>query len=197
MKGVILIVTLLVFLVVLWPRYPSPRVLRRVLSEGEREHIVRKARQAFKTSTVAMSRKVDKSVRDSQTAWLDLRDPIVARVVRRLLKYTDRPFQNCEKLQVVKYTPGGYYKPHQDAFRERNKRLVTFIIGLTNDFEGGATHFPNLGKRFRLRAGDALQFACLNNYNMISRYGLHAGEPVTRGTKVIANLWVRKYAYEN
>jgi len=196
MKGIILFITIIVFLVVLWPRYTPPRILRAIVSETERRHILRKATREFKTSTVAKNRKIDKSVRDSETAWLDLDDPIIARVVRRLLAYTDRPFQNCEKLQVVRYTPGGYYKPHQDAFSdEKNKRLVTFIIGLTDDFEGGATHFPNLDKRFRLRAGDALQFACLNNYNMISRYGLHAGESVTRGTKIIANLWVRKYAY--
>ena len=194
-RRVILIAALAALIFVLWPRYKSPRVLKRMLNDDERRHIIAEANKAFSTSTVAMSRKVDKTVRESQTAWLDLADPIVGRVARRLLKYTDRPFVNCEKLQVVKYTPGGFYKPHQDAFREANKRLVTFIIALTDDYDGGETKFPNLGKGYKLDAGDVLQFACLNNYNQISRYGLHGGDPVTRGTKIIANLWVRKYPY--
>lgn len=196
-RVIAILIALVILAFILRPRYPAPIVHTAVLSDDERAYILRQANKAFTTSTVAKTRKIDKSVRDSQTAWLSLTDPVVARVARRLLEHVNRPLANCEKLQVVKYGPGGHYKPHQDAFKERNKRLVTFILALTDDYDGGATHFPNLGKRFKLRAGDALQFACLNNYNLISRYGLHAGEPVKRGTKVIANLWVRKYAYES
>ena len=194
--ALLLILFALVALVVAaFPRYRHPRVLRGVLSPDECDHIVRKASSKLKPSTVSETHKLDSSVRDSQTAWLGRGDAVVDRVTRRLLKYTDRPIANCEKLQVVKYSQGGFYKPHQDAFKESNKRVHTFVACLEDGFDGGETVFPNLGKQFKLTKGDVLFFDCLDNYGMIPSGALHGGLPVKRGTKIIANLWVRKRAY--
>ena len=58
---------------------------------------------------------------------------------------TDRPLHNCEDLQVLRYKPGGFYKPHQDTFSDdKNKRMYTFIIALNDEYEGGETEFPNI-----------------------------------------------------
>jgi predicted 2-oxoglutarate/Fe(II)-dependent dioxygenase YbiX len=114
----------------------------------------------------------------------------------RCLKHTDRPFQNCEKLQILRYKSGGYYKPHQDAFEnDSNMRLYTFILALNDDYEGGETVFPNLGKEYKLKAGDALFFDTLDNYECMTSKALHGGKPVKSGEKWICNLWVRKYPY--
>ena len=116
--------------------------------------------------------------------------------MERCLKYTDRPIRNCEKLQVVRYRAGGHYKPHQDAFKDdENMRLYTFILALNDDYTGGETVFPNLNKAYKLKAGDALFFDTVNNYNFITSKALHGGNPVKSGDKWICNLWVRKYPY--
>lgn len=190
------ILALLILILYMLPTYPKPRVLKNFLSESERRHIIQEAIGNLQTSSISRDKRVDESIRKSDTAWLSRDDPIVRAVMLRCLKYTDRPLGNCEKLQVVRYKPDGYYKPHQDAFKEdENLRLHTFILALNDGYSGGATVFPNLKKSYKLKAGDALFFDTVNNYNFITPKALHGGKPVKSGDKWICNLWVRKYPY--
>lgn len=179
------------------PTYRPPRVLARMLSHEECDHIIEAARGRLRPSTVAQSRKLDERTRKSETAWVGKTDKIAHRVMRRLLKYCDRPLSNCESLQVVKYKPGGFYNPHHDAFKEKNPRMYTFIIVLNDDYEGGATAFPKLKKEYRLKKGDVLLFDTLDNYGLRHSSALHGGKPVTSGEKWIANLWVHVYPYDS
>jgi hypothetical protein len=173
-----------------------PRVLSRMLSHEECDHIMATAEGALTPSTVAQSRELDERTRKSETAWLGKNDDkIVRRITHRLLKHCDRPTDNCESLQVVRYKPGGFYKPHHDAFKEKNPRMYTFLIALNDDYEGGATAFPRLKKEYRLKKGDVLLFDTLDNYGFIHRSALHGGRPVISGQKWIANLWVHVYPY--
>jgi predicted 2-oxoglutarate/Fe(II)-dependent dioxygenase YbiX len=157
---------------------------------------MREAVGKLEASSISHNKTVNESIRKSETAWLSRDDPIVHAVMSRCLKYTDRPLRNCEKLQVVRYKPGGHYKPHQDAFKDdENMRMFTFILALNDGYEGGETVFPNLNKSYKLKAGDALFFDTVNNYNFITSKALHGGNPVKSGDKWICNLWVRKYPY--
>ena len=140
---------------------------------------------------------MNEDIRKSETAWLSRDDKVVRNVINRCLKYTDRPITNCEKLQVLKYKPGGHYKPHQDAFKDDdNMRVHTFIIALNDGYKGGETIFPNLNKTYKLNAGDVLFFDTVDNYNLITSKSLHGGKTVEAGDKWICNLWVRKYPYD-
>ena len=192
---------LLIFIILLiWyliPTYQKPRVLPNFISDEEIEHIKKEAESKFFTSTIDENHTVNKTVRDSQTAWLDLEDPIVNRVTQRCTSLTDRPLQNCEKLQVLRYRLGGFYKPHQDTFSDvkGNKRMYTIILALNDDYEGGETAFPNLGKQYKLKKGDALFFHTLDNYELMTSKALHGGKPVKSGEKWICNLWIHKYPY--
>jgi predicted 2-oxoglutarate/Fe(II)-dependent dioxygenase YbiX len=178
------------------PVYPQPKVYHDFITPEERKYIIERSEKELKTSLVSEDRYIDDSVRKSETAWLDRDDPIVRNVMERCLEYTDRPLANCEKLQVLKYKPGGFYKPHQDAFEnDGNMRMYTFILALNDDYEGGETEFPNLGKEYKLRAGDALFFETLDNYELMTSKALHGGQPVKSGEKWICNLWVRKYPH--
>ncbi|MBB5518241.1 hypothetical protein [Amphiplicatus metriothermophilus] len=58
-------------------------------------------------------------------------------------------------------------------------------------FEGGATRFTRAGARWRGRLGDALVFRNVLADGRPDPAGWHAGEPVTRGWKGIASLWLR------
>jgi len=194
----ILILFLILIVVYLLPVYPKPRVYHNFITPEERQHIIKKSEEILEPSLVSEDRLVDDSVRKSETAWLDRSDPVVDTIVQRCLKNTDRPIINCERLQVLKYKPGGFYQPHQDLNRQDiNPRMYTFILALNDDYEGGETVFPNLGKTYKLKAGDALFFDTLDNYELETSKALHGGQPVKSGEKWICNLWVRKYPYTN
>ncbi len=192
----ILILFLIVLVVYMLPTYPRPVIIENFLSENERIHIKQKAESKLQVSTVAKDRKVDEKIRKSETAWLSTEDPIVKSVVERCISRTDRPIENCEQLQVLRYKPGGHYQPHQDVFYEdKNKRVHTFILALNDEYEGGETSFPNIKEKYKLRAGDALFFDTLDNYGLDTSDALHGGEPVKSGEKWVCNLWVHKYPY--
>ena len=179
------------------PTYPEPLVFLNLLSKEERTHIMTEAKSKLRASTVAKKREVDESVRKSETAYLSPQeDPVVRSVIERCVSRTDRPIDNCENLQVVRYQPGGFFKPHQDAFMEdENKRLYTFVIALNDDYEGGETIFPNLHQKVKLTAGDALFFHTLDNYEQETPKALHGGEPVKSGEKWICNVWIHKNVF--
>jgi predicted 2-oxoglutarate/Fe(II)-dependent dioxygenase YbiX len=192
----ILLLFLILLVIFLLPVYQRPRVFHDFITPQERKHIMEMASKELKPSTVSTDRILDESVRKSETAWLGREDPVVDAVIHRCLKYIDRPIKNCEKLQVLRYKPGGYYNPHQDSINDgNNPRLYTFILALNDEYEGGETEFPKLGNEYKLNAGDALFFDILDNYELETSKALHGGKPVKSGEKWICNLWVRKYPY--
>ena len=192
----VILLFLIVLLAYLLPTYPKPVVIENFLSEKERIHIKQRAESKLEVSTVDKDRRVNEQIRKSETAWLSTEDPIVKSVVERCISRTDRPIENCEQLQVLRYKPGGHYKPHQDVFYEdKNKRVHTFILALNDEYEGGETSFPNIKEKYKLRAGDALFFDTLDNYGLDTSDALHGGEPVKSGEKWVCNLWVHKYPY--
>ena len=197
MNRIILFVS---FLLIIWffiPIYEKPRVLKNVLSKQECDHIRKIAEPELKPSTIGGDYEINNSERKSETAWIRAsEDPIVDKLIRKCISTTDRPFANCEDLQVLRYKPGGFYKPHQDTFSfDKNRRMYTFIIALNDDYEGGETVFPNIKKQYRLEKGDVLFFDTLNNYECMTKKALHGGAPVKSGEKWVCNLWVHKYEY--
>jgi hypothetical protein len=192
----ILILAIIALVWFLIPRYQRPVVLENMIADEECEHIKKQALSKLHPSTVGGNHEVHRNIRQSETAWLGPDDPVVRRVMERCMKRVDRPIENCEKLQVLRYRPGGFYKPHFDAFKnDKNPRMYTFIMALNDDYEGGATSFPALKKEYRMRKGDCLLFENLDNYELITGRAYHGGRPVTRGEKWVCNLWVHKYPY--
>ena len=192
----VILLFLIVLLAYLLPTYPKPVVIENFLSENERIHIKQEAKSKLHVSTVDKDRRVDEQIRKSETAWLSTEDPIVRRVVERCVSRTDRPIENCEQLQVLRYKEGGHYNPHQDVFyQDKNKRLYTFIIALNDEYEGGETAFPVINEKYKLNAGDALFFHTLDNYGLDTTDALHGGQPVKSGEKWVCNLWVHKHPY--
>ena len=104
--------------------------------------------------------------------------------------------ESIRKSETAWLKAGGFYKPHQDCFKDdKNKRMYTFIIALNDEYEGGETEFPNINKKYRLEKGDVLFFNTLNNYECVTKKALHGGTQVKSGEKWVCNLWVRKYKY--
>ena len=158
--------------------YAVPQVIKNLLSDDEREYIMKEVEDKFYISTVSEDYTLDEQVRVSESAWLNSDDPIVRNIIDRCLTHTDLPFTNCERIVVVRYRPDGFYRPHQDAFPMGNKRMYTVILALNDDYEEGETEFPNIQKKYKLNKGDALFFHTLDNYGMINSKALHGGLPV-------------------
>jgi prolyl 4-hydroxylase len=80
-------------------------------------------------------------------------------------------------LRIYRYRVGQQFGLHQDQSYSRGpgaRSLLTLLVYLDDDFEGGETDFPEQQQTVTPRAGDALWFQ-----HML----LHAGRAVTRGVK--------------
>lgn len=184
-----------------------PRTLFNFLTPEERNYILAYAEPRFEESRMVTG--TDNSVRKSQTAWIERDDPVVTNIIQRVCQLSNMPFENAEKMQVVKYGPHGYYNPHYDAScddtpesiefeKNGGQRLLTVLCYLNDDFEGGATQFPNLNQDFKMPVDGALFFYSLqrpDSGNQCHPLSLHAGMPVTRGEKYICNIWIREREY--
>jgi len=157
-------------------------------------------RKSMVESTVLLEKAEDRSDnRRSRTAWLTPADhPFLGVLSERARATTGIDPQWFEDLQVVRYEPGGYFRPHYDQCSEGSeacsaetrrfggrKRRYTLLVYLNDGYGGGETRFPRLKRSFRSATGDALLFSSAHED------ALHEGAPVTRGVKWICNLWMR------
>lgn len=177
------------------PRYRHPRIVRKVVTEEECEYIKKSALPKLTPSTLGCDYAIDQKQRQSETAFLSLDDPKIRDIALRFVKEED--LEKCEELQVVRYKPGGFFNPHQDAdCKQENKRKYTVIISLNDDYEGGYTDFPVLDRSYRLVKCDALMFDALDTWDRITPHALHGGTPVISGEKWICNLWIHQSRFD-
>ena len=127
-------------------------------------------------------------------------DVIVEMVRSRIANQLGAPLGCLEMSQVLHYDVGQEFVLHCDfldpsAMREeiaRNgQRVVTVLIYLNEDFEGGETSFPRLQLNHRGSIGDALIFGSLDAVGRPDPQSQHAGCSPTRGEKWVFSQWVR------
>ncbi len=128
-------------------------------------------------------------------------DVVMLLVRQRIASAIGVPLGALENSQVLHYDVGEEFVRHHDYLDPalpdvtlRGQRVVTFLIYLNDDFEGGETDFPLLGLRHCGRAGDALYFVNLDAAGAPDARTLHAGLPATRGEKWLFSQWVRNRA---
>tara|TARA_Y100000389_G_C17364124_1_gene465300 strand:- start:323 stop:1012 length:690 start_codon:yes stop_codon:yes gene_type:complete len=201
----------------------EPRILKGFVTEEQVEHIKSIAHNGFKESVVGTtSYTKDYNIRKSATAWVDVKnDANLQNIINKGVNIVvedgkngkcyalsgSTNWTNCEKLQVVRYQPGGFYKPHHDTpdrnnvtdktqklYKVSGPRISTIIIILSHpdEYEGGATEFPNLNKKFKLNKGDALLFHNIDKHGNLFKKSLHGGATLTHGEKQIANIWIHE-----
>jgi len=182
-------------------RAPHAAVAERFLTEAECAYLREAGEPALEPSVVAdpaTGRMVPHPVCSSDAAMFGVHaeDVAVNALNRRIAALSrTRPDQG-EPLQLLRYRPGGEYKPHMDALpAEANQRILTVLVYLSDDYEGGETRFPRTGLTFRGRTGDALLFRNAAADGRPDPLALHAGLPVTKGTKFLASRWIRARAF--
>jgi len=140
--------------------------------------------------------------RFAMDCFLDNDIPIVHRIRDALAYYIEVPIENMESMSIIKYEVGGEYKEHYDFFHESEdyyleeinrggQRILTLLVYLNDDFEGGETEFPNLGIKIKPKKGKLIIWNNTNDDGTVDYDSLHAGLPVKSGVKYIAVIWVR------
>lgn len=190
----------------------TPRIvlLGNVLSEDECDALVRLCEQGLMRSPVVGDGDGSMQMhqlRTSRGIMLQRAETrLVERVEARLSELAHWPIERCEGLQIQQYEATNEYQPHFDWFdpelpgprkhlEHGGQRLGTFVLYLSNVDAGGGTSFPGLGLEVLPKKGGAIFFQNTNTQHEPDRRTLHAGSPVVRGVKTIANKWLRERTY--
>ena len=138
---------------------------------------------------------------DTVTLIPPLMDPISGQIEKRVANALQSSVNKFEYFSFVRYRPSQQYKPHFDAFSERQmkvqeafggQRVETAIIYLNQNFEGGNTYFPKLNKSVNPKVGRLVRFSNVDQSGNIIAASLHEGEPVLDGEKAIVTKWRRE-----
>jgi prolyl 4-hydroxylase len=184
--------------------WDPPVVINSVLTKDECKYIIQKADLLFTRSTVVGTEGADPS-RTSETAWISKNDPVAKKVFQKASELTGKPFDCCEDLQVVRYKPGTFYRAHHDSccddtqacvdFENRGgQRVATLLVYLNDEFTDGETHFPDHGDlKMKAEPGSAIFFRPMGTDEAKCHpKALHAGLPISSGTKYVCNAWIRE-----
>lgn len=179
-------------------RSQSPRIVRvdQFLSADECAFLIELAEPRMKRSMVfsqALQTFIEDPVRTSDLAAFPVifEWPFVHAINRRIARATQTAVECGEPLQVLRYRKSQEYRPHCDAVGIENPRVLTAVVWLNEDFEGGETCFDQLGLTERPRTGDLLYFANTLPDGSSDLRTRHAGTPVISGTKYLASRWIR------
>jgi hypothetical protein len=143
--------------------------------------------------------------RSNTIANFDLRTVELAHVLlqARMAAACGIPERHMEAPSVLHYAPGEQIQDHFDfvdpaqtndyagEIARNGQRIITFLVYLNDDYEGGETAFTKLGFSHRGAIGDGVYFVnALADLTPDLRMQ-HAGRPTTRGEKWIITQFVR------
>jgi prolyl 4-hydroxylase len=176
---------------------PDVRLFPTLLSPAECDFVVSCAEPMMQPSLVVDPRtggQIPNPIRTSDGASfpLVLENPAIHALNRRLAAASGTVVSQGEPLQVLRYRPGQQYRAHSDAISGAdNQRVLTFLVWLNDDYEGGETAFLETGLEVKGRKGDGLLFRNAAPDGRADPLARHAGLPVTRGSKLLASRWIR------
>ena len=134
-------------------------------------------------------------VRDADSSAIShlAEDLVVQRINRCIAAATGTRPEWGEPLNVLRYKQGQQFRPHHDGRGpgEGATRIMTALIWLNEQFDGGETEFPTLNIRVRGGVGDMLVFRNVHDDGSEDDRLIHAGLPVSNGVKWMASRWIR------
>jgi prolyl 4-hydroxylase len=176
---------------------PGISCRRGLFTAEECRFLIGRASPRFGPSTIVnpkTGRQVPDPIRTSEAMAFPFVDesPAIHALNRRIAAATGTDAAQGEPLHVLRYRPGQEYKSHVDALTGvANQRILTVLVYLNDDYEGGETRFDRTGLIFRGAPGDALIFRNVDAAGGADLLTQHSGLPVETGEKLIASRWVR------
>ena len=174
---------------------PDIRLFRGAFTAAECDFLILLAEPTYERSLVIMyGRDVPDPIRTSDGStihWL-IEDPATHAINRRIAALSGTSIEQGEPLHILRYRPGQQYHPHHDWLPPPNRRVMTTLIYLNEEYQGRETLFAKSGLKVRGRKGDALVFVSSLPNGDLDPLSEHAGLPVTSGTKYLASRWIRE-----
>ena len=184
---------------------PRIRIIRGFANRAECAWLIDRARSRVARAKVidaGGAQRLDPARTNSGTDFPVQDMDIVLEVIRnRIAAATRIPVPVFEPTQVLHYNVGEEFKLHHDFLDPANpnhgnlldfgQRIATFLIYLNEEFEGGATQFPDVGIEYRGTTGDAIFWANVDHDARPDPLTLHAGLAPTSGEKWILSQWIR------
>jgi len=178
---------------------PEVRLFPGFFSSDECDYLIEVASPSLRPSFVIdpySGREIPNPIRTSRGVGFPFVDenPAIHALNRRIAAATSTDVRAGEPMQVLSYAPGQEYREHSDALPNvapAQQRVITFLVYLDEDYEGGETAFPAVGLKVQGRKGDGLMFRNAANDGMPDPAAVHAGLPVTNGVKHVASRWIR------
>lgn len=144
--------------------------------------------------------KVLSSDRIAEGSFIYSNPPIIQKIKKIVSNITNLPIENQEAPNVVRYKPGGHYKPHHDYFDpqdypdivQKGNRKYSCLFYLNEGFKGGETYFPKYKLKIGPTLGTLIKWENLYSNGNINPNSLHAGLPVIEGEKWILVIWVNE-----
>ena len=126
----------------------------------------------------------------------------------RIAAVTRLPINNFDGPTALHYKVGEEIKDHFDyinpkipnyehEIETRGERLITFLVYLNDDYEGGDTAFPIVDVSHHGALGDGLLFVNVGPDKKPDGRSVHAGRPPTRGEKWLLSQFVREHPVFN
>ncbi|KAK1323455.1 hypothetical protein QJS10_CPA02g00317 [Acorus calamus] len=181
--------------------------------------IIKMTKPNLRPSTLALRKgetvENTKGIRTSSGTFISASEDktgILANVERKIARATMIPRAHGEAFNVLRYEIGQSYYSHYDAFNpaeygpQKNQRIVSFLLYLSDVKEGGETMFPFenglnmdglydykkcIGLKVKPRQGDGLLFYSAFPNGTIDATSLHGSCPVIKGEKWVATKWLR------
>lgn len=128
-------------------------------------------------------------------------DVVLLMLRERIAAATGIPTPMMEPPRVFHYAEGEEIKPHYDRLVDgtegyggpggyQGDRVVTFLLYLNDEYDGGELDFPRANFRAKGAKGDAIYFAHVDQFNKQEKLSLHAGLKINRGEKWILSQWI-------
>ena len=122
-------------------------------------------------------------------------------LMQRIADYLQVPVENIEPLQLVRYTPGQFYKQHHDhgeyygaSSEQRPITMLLFLSTMPESDGGGHTLFSNLDVAVLPRQGDGIIWSNVDDSGEVLLDALHEAVPPKGNTgnviKYAMNVWV-------
>ncbi|HZE60159.1 MAG TPA: 2OG-Fe(II) oxygenase [Burkholderiales bacterium] len=188
---------------------PDPRIAtaRRYLSAPLCEWLIRSGQPRLGRATIydADSGALRSDERRTNTAAyydLEVIDVVVAFIRARVSALANVSISGLETSQLLHYRVGEEFAVHCDYLDPNNaghardiaatgQRALTVLVYLNDDYEGGDTTFPDIGRSFKGRKGDLLVFWNLKPDGTPDGRTRHVGTAPTRGEKWLFSQWIR------